>query len=118
MGFSGVEAGDFSEFDAQLHAGKYDWVVMLDYIEHTYFPFDDIIKAAVLLKPGGLLLAKTFLEELDVKRAYMLPPCHSHHFFGAVLYRMITEAGLSVKYWYIELEWQQVQIIAERNESE
>lgn len=94
----GHKAGDFNEWPV---IREYEWVVMLDYIEHTQDPWTSLKKAYEMTRPGGLLLLKTFLEDLDVNRTMLAPPDHAYHFFGDVLYRMIRELGYRIKYWHV-----------------
>ena len=74
----------------------YDCLIALDYIEHTFTPYDDMKKMYALVKPGGVGVIKTFLEELDVNRTMEAPIGHSHHFFKHVLYSMIEKVGFKI----------------------
>jgi SAM-dependent methyltransferase len=95
-------AGSF--LDAPVISGKlYDCIVALDYIEHTFTPFQDLQKMASICAPGGVLLLKTFLEELDVNREMEAPIGHSHHFFGPVLRRMLEVSGFEIVSWKEEV---------------
>lgn len=111
FGFSNVYAGDFLEYSTDK---VFDLVVMLDYIEHTYYPSQDIKKAVSYLKDSGLFVLKTFLEDLDPEHKMMLPPCHAYHFYGDVLYKLLRKNGLRVLHWEVEFMHQQVFIIAKK----
>lgn len=107
-GLEGVHKGAFADYIPGL---KYDCVVALDYIEHTFTPYDDLRKMYGMLNPGGVLQLKTFLEELDTDRDMVAPPCHSHHFFGHVLRKMVESCGFSITDWQIDFI-EQVQLTA------
>lgn len=111
MGLPSMVAGDFLHHQPQR---KYDCVAALDYIEHTYHPNEDIAKANAILEPGGVLALKTFLEELDTQQTMVDYPWHSHHFFGDVLYRMVTQNGFSIIHWEIHSD-NQVFLIARKH---
>lgn len=111
MGLPNVNQSDFGSYQGEL---TYDWVVMLDYLEHSYVPFDNLKLAYDLVVPNGLLVIKTFLEELDPEHKMMSPPFHAHHFFGHVLYKMITDVGFTILRWDIEND--QVFVVAKREE--
>lgn len=51
-----------------------DAITMLDYIEHTFTPRQDIERAFQRLRPGGALLLKTFYEEWHDGRVIDLSP--------------------------------------------
>jgi SAM-dependent methyltransferase len=106
-----VVYGDFAEHP---YTEKFDWVVMLDYIEHSYRPREDIEKASTLLNDSGLLILKTFLEDLDPDHVMMLPPCHAYHFYGDVLYRSLRKNGFRILFWEVEPNNQQVFLIAKK----
>lgn len=80
----------------QIH--RFSIVTMLDYIEHSYTPFRDLKKLADLTERHGVLILKTFLEELDPKGSYVHPIFHAHHFTEEALRRAIEQAG-----WKIQL---------------
>lgn len=99
--------------DTPIPEGKlYDVVVALDVIEHVFTPYNDLKKMSSITKIGGLLLLKTFLEELDVNRTMEAPIGHSHHFFGHVLRSMIEKSGFKIISW--EEEGIMVNLIAEK----
>lgn len=80
----------------------YDIVLALDYIEHTFTPFDDLKKSYTMLKDKGLIVIKTFLEDLDINRTMEAPIGHTHHFFGYVLKEMIQKSGFKIIYENIQ----------------
>lgn len=79
----------------------YDCGVMLDYIEHSYTPLDDLKKIYSMIKPKGTLILKTFLEDLDINRTMVDPIGHIHHFSGEVLKTMIQQVGFEILLWKI-----------------
>jgi len=115
LGFKNVIVADFNEYAAMERS--YDMIVMLDFIEHTWYPRKCLTKAFRMTTPGGVLMLKTFIEDLDVLRGreMMNPPFHSQHFFGHSLYRLLTDIGFTVKYW--EISGGQVLVIAKREET-
>ncbi len=108
FGLESVHAGVFADYTP---TGTYDCIVALDYIEHTFTPFDDLKKMYSMLNPGGVVLLKTFLEELDTDKGMVAPPCHSHHFFGDVLRKVVEACGFVITDWRIDFI-EQVQLIA------
>lgn len=111
MGLPGIVAGDFQQHRTTR---RYDCVVALDYIEHTYHPNEDLAKAHDMLEPGGVLALKTFLEELDTQRTMVDYPWHSHHFFGDVLFRMVTQNGFCIVHWDVHSD-NQVFLVARKH---
>lgn len=100
-GLVGMAAGTFKDY---VPRRTYDMVVMLDFIEHSYTPIDDLKKALDMLNPGGVLLLKTFLEELDITKAMVAPPWHAYHFFREVLRCALEIAGFWIVSWREELD--------------
>lgn len=105
------QGGVFESIDVKTN--YYDVVLAMDYIEHTFTPFDDLKKMNLILKPNGLIFMKTFLEELDINRTMEAPIGHSHHFFGHVLRSMIEKCGFKILEWALENE--QVIIVGKKN---
>ncbi|MFA6990347.1 MAG: methyltransferase domain-containing protein, partial [Candidatus Gastranaerophilaceae bacterium] len=93
FGFSDYEGCMFSKYAIK---DTYDWGVMLDYIEHTYTPFDDLKKICSALKPGGILLIKTFSDDKDTNHEMLAPFGHPIHFDESVLLKMISDSGFKV----------------------
>jgi SAM-dependent methyltransferase len=93
-GLIGYEPGDFADY---IPKRKYDFVVALDYLEHTYRPWQDLQKLAAMLEPGGVFLAKTFLDDLDVNHEQLAPPTHAIHWTTPVLRKAIERVGLTIK---------------------
>lgn len=98
----------------EIKENYYDVCLALDYIEHSFTPFDDLKKMNNLLKPNGIIFIKTFLEELDINRTMEAPIGHAHHLFGYVLKNMIKDCGFTIIEWVLEQE--QVHIIGKKNE--
>lgn len=91
-----------------LGQSKMDAIVMDDYIEHTYHPFEDLKKAKFFLKPGGIIFIKTFhidcraFHKHREKWNYLFWN-HVYHFSPITLNKMIEKAGfriLEMKYNY------------------
>ncbi len=101
--------GEFREYTTDK---LYDCGLMMDYIEHSYNPMEDLQKMASIIKPGGVFMLKTFLEELDTKREMEAPFGHAYHFYGKVLRKMLEEVGFEIVHW-IE-DWIMVTIIARK----
>lgn len=78
---------------------QWDCLIAMDFIEHSYNPLQAVQKMAAMTKPGGALLIKTFLEELDTERTMAAPVGHPNHFKGAVLRRMLESVGYEIKKW-------------------
>lgn len=87
-------ASPFEEYQ-EREGERYDLLLAMDYIEHTYTPCKDLAHLRRMARPGAVLILKTFLEELDIMqgRTMLAPPGHSHHFTGAVLKACLQEAG-------------------------
>jgi hypothetical protein len=90
FGLYNYKSGMFSNYKPKR---TYDMGVMLDYIEHTYTPYDDLKKIHSMLNKDGILLLKTFAEELDKQGEMIDPPWHSHHIFSRVLGNMLLNSG-------------------------
>jgi 2-polyprenyl-3-methyl-5-hydroxy-6-metoxy-1,4-benzoquinol methylase len=104
-------AGDFAGFfTTRQHA----LVVALDYLEHTYTPWQDLQKFAGMMPPGGVFLAKTFLDECDLKHEQLAPPSHTIHWTEKTLRGAVERAGLTMKRWRIDYGGYQVILIAKK----
>lgn len=84
-----------------LPEGKFDIVTNLDYLEHTYFPMDDLYRCRDILAPGGILYLKTLYldcpRHLEMGEAWNLFGAGHFHFFPAdTLQDMVEHAGLEV----------------------
>lgn len=75
---------------------SFDLVSSFDFLEHTYTPYADLCRIAAAMPYGGVLTAKTFVQELDSNCTLMAPPGHSHHFTEDLLTRMFQQAGIKV----------------------
>jgi len=109
MNLPGVKRSDFCEDKIDK---EYEWIVMLDYIEHSYDPYGNLKKCYNSLADNGFLIIKTFLEELDLDHSMLCPPFHCYHFYGHVLYKMISTIGFKIYLW--EIGGDQVLIIAKK----
>lgn len=82
--------------------GAFDAVTMWDYIEHSIDPSADLLKAARVLRPSGILMLSTgdaasLVARLSGKRWHLLTPRH-HNFFFTIktLRRLLADAGFEV----------------------
>lgn len=80
---------------------QFDIVTMLDYLEHTYTPFDDLLKAHAMLRPGGLLHLKTLylgcpphIQKGELWQLFGIG--HFYYFTPKVLLGMIRNAGFEI----------------------
>lgn len=87
--------------DVAVQYNTYDAIIALDFIEHTFTPYDDLKKMYRMMNTGGVIILKTFLEELDVDRTMEEPIGHTHHFFGHVLKSMIEKCGFTITQWRV-----------------
>jgi 2-polyprenyl-3-methyl-5-hydroxy-6-metoxy-1,4-benzoquinol methylase len=88
--------------DAELDAASYDALTMWDVVEHLVDPMADLVEAARLLKPGGVLLVHTInidsaLARLMGKRWPWLVEMHNYFFSPDTLGAMAEKAGLEVR---------------------
>lgn len=104
-------ACDFADYEPSQ---QYELVVALDYLEHTYRPWQDLQKLAGMIAPGGIFLAKTFLDELDTEREMLAPPTHAIHWTTPVLRSAIERAGLMVRQWLPGYKGWMPEIIAQK----
>ena len=79
-------------------ADKVDLVSMMDYIEHTYTPRQDLEWALENLEPGGLLFLKTFYMDSPIHKREddefrMYAHEHFNYFTEEVLVELIKDVG-------------------------
>lgn len=79
-------------------ADKVDGVSMMDYIEHTYTPRQDLEWALENLEPGGLLFLKTFYMDSPIHKREdnefrMYAHEHFNYFTEEVLVELIKDVG-------------------------
>lgn len=96
----GIAAYNVSTQELELDE-TFDIITMLDYLEHTYTPYDDLKWAWNHLNPEGVLLFKTlFLGCPDHRREgndwKLFEAGHFHFFYPHVLYDMTTQAGFDI----------------------
>ena len=89
--------------DASVESNSLDVVIMKDYIEHTYHPYQELLKSYELLSSGGVIYLETF--HLDCDDFYqqkehwnMLFWNHTHHFSQKTLEHAVMKAGFTVEW--------------------
>jgi Methyltransferase domain len=98
----GLDVRDGSFADVELAPRSFDAVTMWDYIEHSVDPAGDLLRAARLLVPGGLLALSTgdvtsVAARLTGRRWHLLTPRHHNFFFTrASLQLAVRAAGFEV----------------------
>jgi len=97
-----LRLGDFLEAD--LPAGRYQAVTMVDLIEHTPRPREAVRKAFEILAPGGLLsLVTPDIHSLAARAAgrrwWHLRPGHLAYFSVRSLKVLLSEAGFRILDW-------------------
>lgn len=80
---------------------KYDIITVLDYIEHTYNPFDDLIKINTMLNDNGILFLKTLYlgskeHILSGEKWKLFGMGHFYYYFIDILMIMIEHAGFTI----------------------
>jgi len=80
---------------------KYDVITMLDYIEHTYTPFDELNKLVNNLNDDGILYLKTLYLDCPNHRNMgkswnLFGQGHFHYYYTYVLNNMINDVGLEI----------------------
>ncbi len=112
-----VHTGNFVE--ANLPKNSVDVVMMSDYIEHTYHPFEDMCEAYRVLVPEGMLYIHTFIIDSDPfntkkGRWNMLWWNHVYHFSTQSLVRMAEHAGFIICMVIPNLKKGMIQLIAKK----
>lgn len=101
----------FTVTDAPTRAlameARYDIVTMLDYLEHTYTPFDDLLTAHAMLRPGGMLHLKTLYLGCPDHAAkgelwQLFGMGHFYYFTPRVLRGMLRNAGFDIVDMHID----------------
>lgn len=113
--------------DAPTFLPEWDAVAMLDVLEHTEEPRGDLERARALLRPGGVVLVKTFLDEFHdgltvpsdrsaygnfAAAGYHDPLGHLWHFDRVSLRRLVERVGLRLIFWEEDAAWGQVTLLA------
>ena len=112
----GIKA--YHGYTKDVHPDKqFDIVMNLDYIEHSYEPFDDLKKCFEIMKPGGILYLKTLYLEcpphlLEGDHWKLFGAGHVHYFFPRTMKTMIEKAGFTV--FDIQLSFNILRIVARK----
>lgn len=82
---------------------RFDIVMHLDCLEHSYEPFDELKVCLRLLEPGGILFLKTLYLNSATHRAEgenwrLFGAGHYHFFTPDVLLNMVREAGFDIEF--------------------
>lgn len=80
---------------------KFDIITMLDYIEHTYTPFDDLKWAYKHLNDDGILYLETLYLNCPTHKGmgkswHLFGEGHFYYYYEFVLVNMICHAGFTV----------------------
>ena len=102
------QACDFADYTPDR---QYEFIVCQDYLEHTYYPWTDLQKLAGMLQPGGVMLIKTFVDELDPNHEMLAPPTHAIHWTTPVLRGALERAGLTIKSWVVDYTFMVIIIV-------
>lgn len=83
-----------------IKKGALEAITMCSYIEHSYHPYQDVLKASRTLKPCGPLYVSTFQVESQVfekqgKEWQMFEWYHVYHFSSSTLEKMAEQAGFA-----------------------
>jgi 2-polyprenyl-3-methyl-5-hydroxy-6-metoxy-1,4-benzoquinol methylase len=97
----GFEVNCATTNELEIPSHKYEIVMMLDYLEHTYTPMEDLNFAFTILSDDGVLLLKTLYlgcpDHKKLKEKWkLLGADHFHFFFPSVLKKMIEAAGFEI----------------------
>lgn len=96
----GFEVFNLSTRRLNLHE-RFDIITMLDYLEHTYTPFDDLLKAHDMLNPNGILHLKTLFlgcrsHILKGELWQLFGKGHFYFYLPSVLSGMVENAGFEI----------------------
>lgn len=89
-------------FSKDVNPGRtYDIVTNLDYLEHSYEPFDDLNTCYRILNTGGVLYLKTLYlgcpnHVRDGEGWNLFGNGHFHYFFPDTLREMVIAAGFEI----------------------
>ena len=80
---------------------QYDIVMNLDYIEHSYYPFKDLLTCHDVLGPGGILYLKTLYigspdHVAQGEKWKLFGNGHFHFFTPETLQAMVRQAGFEI----------------------
>ena len=113
----GLQARHGFTHELDLPSNAYDIVANLDYLEHTYVPFDDLRTCARILAPRGILYLKTLylgspIHWLRREKWKMFGQSHFSFFSEGLLKRMVVGAGFEIL--KTALRFEMITIIARR----
>lgn len=79
----------------------YDIITALDYIEHSFTPFDDLLKINNMLNDGGIIYIKTLYLETNShirkgEKWQLFGREHFYYYFKDTIKNMIENAGFSI----------------------
>lgn len=88
-------------FQDASYVGPFDVILMCDMIEHSFTPFRDLTKALGIVRVGGVLVVKTFVDDLPGTdhaegSAWYQALGHEWHFRIPVLRGWLSAAGWEV----------------------
>jgi SAM-dependent methyltransferase len=104
----------------QLEENSLDAVVMNDYLEHTYTPFEDLLTSHRLHKEDGVIWIDTFhvdcakFDELKEKWNMLLWN-HVYHFSTQSISNIVKQAGFQIKYLDSDYKKVNIKLIAQKN---
>jgi SAM-dependent methyltransferase len=102
--------------DLKLPPEEYDIVTCLDYLEHTYFPLNDLKLVYSILKEDGIFYMKTLYLGCPGHRQkgeawQLFGAAHFYYFWPDVLMSMMIHAGFKIfRVWW----WENVITIASK----
>ncbi len=91
--------------DAPFPAASFDVITFWDVLEHTFSPADDLVKAAQLTRPGGLVVITVpnwdSFDRRPLGRFWIGLDCprHLHVFTRPTLQSLLERAGFTVIDW-------------------
>lgn len=89
------------ELDVKDELGPFDIITCLDYLEHTYTPYDDLMWITFHQEYGGILYLKTLFlgcpdHQKEGSNWKLFGQTHNYYYWPDVLLRMIADVGYEV----------------------